>query len=366
MLKRTALYEAQIALGGRIVEFAGWEMAVQFSGPIHEHMAVREAAGLFDVSHMGEIEVQGRGALELLQRITTNDVAKLQDNQVQYSMLTSNDGGILDDLLIYRINREYYLLVVNAANTDKDFSWILQQSSSSSAEVHNTSAGYCLLALQGPHAERILQDLTDHMLDRIPYYWSQRVSVDGCDSRVSRTGYTGEDGFEIFCAPSHARHLWNRLLIVGQPLGLLPCGLAARNTLRLEASLRLWGNDMDETTTPVEAGLGWAVKLGKGDFIGREVIERQKREGVARVLAGFVVDDRAPAREGYPISVDGLQVGHVNSGSPAPYLKCNIGMAYVPTQYSAVGTPIQIVVRGRSVPARIVGMPFYKRGRRFD
>jgi aminomethyltransferase len=327
---------------------------------------VREAAGLFDVSHMGEIEIQGPGALELLQRVTTNDVAKLHDNQVQYSMLTGHNGGILDDLLVYRINHEYYLLVVNAVNTDKVFHWIKQQSSSFSAEVHNTSAGYCLLALQGPRAERILQDLTDHMLDRIPYYWSQRVSVDGCDSRVSRTGYTGEDGFEIFCNPGHARHLWNRLLVVGQPLGLLPCGLAARNTLRLEASLRLWGNDMDDTTTPVEAGLGWAVKLGKGDFIGREVIERQKRDGVARKLSGFVVEDRAPARDGYPVLADGQQIGHVNSGSPAPYLKKNIGMAYVPTRYSALGTPIHIAVRGRSVPARIVEMPFYKRGRRFD
>src|SRR5262249_9224306 len=241
-------------LGGRMVDFAGWEMPVQYSGPVQEHMAVREAAGLFDVSHMGEIEVRGPAALDLLQRVTTNDVARLQDNQVQYSMLTTSDGGIIDDLLVYRINQEYYLLVVNAANTDKDFSWIKQQSESSGAEVHDTSAGYVLLALQGPRAERILQDLTDHMLDRIPYYWSQRVSVDGCDSRVSRTGYTGEDGFEIFCAPIHARHLWNRLLITGNSLGLIPCGLAARNTLRLEASLRLWGNDIDEPTTPVYAG----------------------------------------------------------------------------------------------------------------
>jgi len=366
MLKRTALFETHTMLGGRMVDFAGWEMPVQYSSPVQEHMAVREAAGLFDVSHMGEIEVQGPGALDLLQRVTTNDVSRLQDNQVQYSMLTTLDGGIMDDLLVYRINYEYYLLVVNAANTDKDFKWIKQQSGSFNAEVHDTSAGYVLLALQGPRAERILQDVTDHMLDRIPYYWSQRVSVDGCDSRVSRTGYTGEDGFEIFCAPIHARHLWNRLLITGNSLGLIPCGLAARNTLRLEASLRLWGNDMDETTTPVEAGLGWAVKLAKGDFIGREAIERQKTSGVTRRLAGFVVEDRAPARDGYPITVDGQQIGHVNSGSPAPYLKKNIGMAYVPIAFAAPGTPVQIVVRGREVPARIVEMPFYKRGRRFD
>jgi aminomethyltransferase len=366
MLKRTALFEVQVALGGRMVDFAGWEMPVQFAGPIQEHMAVREAAGLFDVSHMGEIEVQGAQARDLLQRVTTNDVANLQDNQVQYSMLTNPDAGIIDDLLVYRINEEYYLLVVNAANADKDFNWIKQQSGSFSAEVHDTSAGYVLLALQGPRAERILQDLSDHMLDRIPYYWSQRISVDGCECRVSRTGYTGEDGFEIFCAPKHARHLWNRLLVTGQPLGLLPCGLAARNTLRLEASLRLWGNDIDETTTPVEAGLGWAVKPGKGDFIGREVIERQKREGTSRKLVGFVVEDRAPARDGYPILIDGLESCRVSSGSPAPYLKKNIGMAYVPTKHAAPGTLVHIGIRGRQVPARTAEMPFYKRGRRFD
>jgi aminomethyltransferase len=366
MLKRTALFEAHLALGGRMIDFAGWEMPVQFSGPTQEHLAVREAAGLFDVSHMGEIEVQGPGAIDLLQRVTTNDVAKLHDNQVQYSILTNQDGGILDDLLVYRINHEYYLLVVNAANTIKDFNWIKQQAGSFSAEVHDTSAGHILLALQGPRAEQILQGLTDHMLDRIPYYWSQRVSVDGCESRISRTGYTGEDGFEIFCSPSDARHLWNRLLVVGHPHGLVPCGLAARNTLRLEASLRLWGNDMDETTTPIEAGLGWAVKLAKGDFIGRDVIERQKREGPGRKLAGFVVEDRAPARDGYPIVVDGLEVGTVSSGSPAPFLKKNIGMAYLASRYAAAGTSIQIMVRGRPVPARIAEMPFYKRGKRFD
>src|SRR5262249_24633094 len=224
MLKRTALFETHAALGGRMVDFAGWEMPVQYSSPVQEHLAVREDAGLFDVSHMGEIEIQGPGSLDLLQRLTTNDVSRLKDNQVQYSMLTTPDAGIIDDLLVYRINQEYYLLVVNAANTDKDFNWIKQHSASSGAEVHDTSAGYVLLALQGPRAERILQDLTDHMLDRMPDYWSQRVLVDGCDCRVSRTGYTGEDGFEIFCGTGHARHLWNRILITGHSLGLLPCG----------------------------------------------------------------------------------------------------------------------------------------------
>jgi aminomethyltransferase len=366
MLKRTPLYDAHVSLGARIVDFAGWEMPVQYTGPIPEHMAVREAAGLFDVSHMGEIEVCGTGALALVQRLTTNDVSKLADNQVQYSMLTNENAGILDDLLVYRINSEYFLLVVNASNIDKDFDWIRRHADSSNAEVHNTSLAYALLALQGPRAERILQDLSDHMLDRIPYYWSQRVRIDGLDCRVSRTGYTGEDGFEIFCNPEQARHIWNRLLITGQDRGLVPCGLAARNTTRLEAAYRLWGNDMDETTTPLEAGLGWTVKLAKGDFLGREALERQKVEGLRRKLIGFEVLDRAPARDGYPVIVNGVEVGVVTSGSPAPYLKKNIGLAYLPIEQTTIGTEFFVSVRSREVPARVVETPFYKRERKFD
>jgi aminomethyltransferase len=349
-----------------MVDFAGWAMPVQYSGPIPEHMAVRNAAGLFDVSHMGEIEVTGAGALALVQRLTTNDVSKLADNQVQYSMLTNEDAGVIDDLLVYRVNSEYFLLVVNASNTDKDFDSIKGHAGTGDVEVHNVSLAYALLALQGPRAERILQDLSDHMLDRIPYYWSQRVQIDGIDCRVSRTGYTGEDGFEIFCAPDHARHIWNRLLVTGQDRGLVPCGLAARNTTRLEAAYRLWGNDMDETTTPLEAGLGWTVKLAKGDFMGRATLERQKQEGLRRKLVGFEVLDRAPARDGYPVIVNGVEVGTVASGSPAPFLKKNIGLVYLPIEQSAIGTEFSVSVRGRDVPARVVETPFYKRERKFD
>jgi len=366
MLKRTPLYETHKLLGGRMVEFAGWEMPVQYSSPVAEHMAVRQAAGLFDVSHMGEFEVRGAGALDLLQLVTTNDVSKLGDNQAQYSALTDNNGGVIDDLLVYRINSRYFLLVVNAGNIDKDFAWIEDQSRDYDVELHNTSHGYALLALQGPRAEEILQGLTDHMLDRIPYYWSQRVMVDGCDCRVSRTGYTGEDGFEIFCAPADSRHLWNRLLVTGHELGLIPCGLAARNTLRLEAGYRLWGHDMDETTTPLEAGLGWIVKLGKGEFVGKKALEKQKHEGLTRKLAGFVVEDRAPVRDGYPVVIAEREVGCVSSGSPAPFLKKNIGMAYLPVECAKPGFQFFVVVRGRQVPARVVEMPFYKRGRSFD
>jgi aminomethyltransferase len=366
MLKRTPLYDLHVSLGARMVDFVGWHMPVQYAGPIPEHMAVREAAGLFDVSHMGEIEVTGKAALELVQRVTTNDVSKLDDNQVQYSTLTNESGGVIDDLLVYRINAEYFLLIVNASNTDKDYEWIKGHNTAGSVVVHDTSGAWALLALQGPRSERILQDLSDRMLDRIPYYWSQWMQVDGVNCRVSRTGYTGEDGFEILCPADSARHLWNRLLVTGQDRGLVPCGLAARNTLRLEAAFRLHGNDMDETTTPLEAGLGWVVKLNKGDFVGREALARQKAEGLKRKLVGFEVLDRAPARDNYKVAVDGAEVGHVTSGSYAPFLKKNIGLAYLPTEHAAVGREISIIVRGRSVPARIVETPFYKRERKFD
>jgi aminomethyltransferase len=366
MLKRTPLYESHTATGGKMVAFAGWEMPVQYSGPIPEHMAVRQSAGLFDVSHMGEIEIIGPDALACLQHLTTNDASKLADNQAQYSILANDQGGVIDDLLVYRINAEFFLMVVNAANTDKDFAWIKQHAAPYDVQAIDVSDAWALMALQGPLSERILQELTDHMLDRIPYYWSQKVKVDGVDCRVSRTGYTGEDGFEIFCDPKDARHLWNRLLLTGHDKGLLPCGLAARNTTRLEAAFRLWGNDMDETTTPLEAGLGWVVKLAKGDFTGRDALDRQKREGLRRKIVGFEMEDRAPARDGYGVIIEGAEVSKVSSGSPAPYLRKNIGLAYLPIEHTATGTRFHINIRGREVEARVVETPFYKRERKFD
>lgn len=366
MLKRTSLHEAHVSIGARMVDFAGWDMPVQYAGHIQEHMAVREAAGLFDVSHMGEIEIRGADALALVQHISTNDASKLQDNQVQYSTMTNETGGVIDDLLVYRINANYFLLIVNAGGIDLDFEWIREHAGTLNVEVHNTSSAFALLALQGPRAERILQDLTDHMLDRVPYYWSQRVSVDRVDCRVSRTGYTGEDGFEILCSATDARHLWNRLLVTGSDRGLVPCGLAARNTLRLEAAYRLYGHDMDQTTTPLEAGLGWVVKLAKGNFIGREALLKQKEEGLKRKLAGFEMLDRAPARDGYPVAIGDKEVGLVTSGSPSPFLKKNIGLAYLPVGNAAVGTQLSVVIRGRNVPAQVVETPFYKRDRKYD
>jgi aminomethyltransferase len=344
-----------------MVEFAGWDMPVQYSGPIPEHLAVRRAAGLFDVSHMGEIEVRGAAAQALVQRLTTNDVAKLQDNQVQYSTMTNDQGGVIDDLLVYRINETYYLLVVNAGGADADFDWISQHAVSLDVEVHNTSDAFALIALQGPRSEFILQRICDHMLDRIPYYWSQQLAVDGLGCRVSRTGYTGEDGFEILCQAADARHIWNRLLVIGHDDGLTPCGLAARNTLRLEAAFRLYGNDMDQTATPLEAGLGWVVKLNKGDFIGREALLRQKADGLKRKLVGFEVLDKAPARDGYAVTINGQTVGTVASGSYAPFLKKNIALAYVPPQESTLGRELFVEIRGQKVKCKVVPTPFYKR-----
>ena len=366
MLKRTPLYEAHLAAGARMVDFAGWDMPIQYSGPMPEHMAVRQAAGLFDVSHMGEIEVIGDDALRLVQRLTTNDVSKLEDGQVQYSLMTNESGGVIDDLLVYRLNREIFLLIVNAAGIESDFEWIKKQAASDRVEVRNVSATFALLALQGPRAERILQPLADHMLDRIPYYWSQEVEIENARCRVSRTGYTGEDGFEILCEATSARHIWNRLLLTGKGEGLIPCGLAARNTLRLEAAFRLYGRDMDQTTTPLEAGLAWTVKLAKGHFIGRDVLQRQKEQGLTRKLVGFGVMDKAPARDGYPVIAGGREVGVVASGSPAPFLKKNIGLVYVPIEHTRIGTELFVSVRGRQVPARVVETPFYKREKKLD
>jgi aminomethyltransferase len=366
MLKRTPLHEAHLAIGARMVDFCGWDMPVQYSGHVTEHMAVRQAAGLFDVSHMGEIEVRGPDALQLVQLVTTNDVSKLQDNQVQYSTMINETGGVIDDLLVYRLNQNLFLLVVNAGGIELDFDWIKSHAGSLNVEVHNLSPAFALLALQGPRAEQILQGLSDHMLDRVPYYWSQRVLVDRIDCRVSRTGYTGEDGFEIMCASTDALHLWNRLLITGNADGLIPCGLAARNTLRLEAAFRLYGHDMDQTTTPLEAGLGWVVKLGKGDFLGRGALVKQKEAALSRKLVGLEMLDRAPARDGYPVAIGETQIGAVTSGSPAPYLKKNIALAYLPPDHAAVGTEVSVVIRGRNVPARVVETPFYKRERKYD
>ena len=350
-----------------MVDFGGWDMPVQYpTGTIEEHLRTRTHAGLFDVSHMGEIDVRGSDAISFVNRLASNDVTKLIDGQAQYSALTTPQGTFIDDLVVYRLAEDHLLLVVNASTTDKDWEWIKSHHKGEAVELSNKSADYCQLALQGPDAQSILQKLTDLPLEQIKYYHFSRGRVDGVEAIVSRTGYTGEDGFEIYAPAARAEQLWNKILDVGQtgsPTGVLPCGLAARNTLRLEAGMALYGNDIDETTTLLEANLGWICKLDKGEFVGREALARQKQAGVTRKLAGFEVTDRGIARDHQDVVVGGQRVGQVTSGSPAPFLKKNIGLAYVPVEYANVGQQIQIDVRGKLVGAQIIKTPFYKRAK---
>ncbi len=366
-LKKTPLNTAHRSMGGRMVDFGGWDMPVQYpAGTVEEHLRTRTRAGLFDVSHMGEIDVRGPDAIPFVNHITSNDTSKLVDGQAQYSALTTPEGTVIDDLLVYRFAADHLLLVVNAGTTEKDWKWITSHQQGESVELKNVSADYCQLALQGPDALGILQLLTDVPLADIKYYHFTEGSVDGVPAIVSRTGYTGEDGFEVYAAGDQAERLWNKILETGKygsDTGVLPCGLAARNTLRLEAGMALYGNDIDETTTLLEANLGWICKLAKGDFIGRDRLTRQKEEGVKRRLVGFEMTERGIARDAQEVLIDGQRVGKVTSGSPAPYLKKNIGMAYVPSEFANEGRQIQIDVRGRFLGAQIVKLPFYKRAK---
>ncbi len=361
-LKQTPLNAAHRALGAKMVPFGGWDMPVQYRGILEEHRAVRSAAGLFDVSHMGEVEFRGAGALAAVQLLTSNDAARLQAGQVQYSALTTEAGTFVDDLTVYKISDERYMATLNAGNVQKDVAWIRDRVRGT-AEIRDASDETALLAIQGPRAVAILQRLTPADLTTIPYYWFATAEVCGKGALVSRTGYTGEDGFEVYVAPEHAARLWSALLEEGGPLGLLPCGLGARDTLRLEAKMALYGNDIDEAHTPFEADLAWIVKLEKGDFIGREALVRQKAEGVKRKLVGFEMIGRGIARPHYPILKAGQPVGEVTSGAPSPWLGKNIGLGYVPTGCSTVGTDLEVVVRDQPVAARIVKTPFYKRDR---
>jgi len=367
ILKHTPLNAAHRGLGARMVDFGGWDMPVQYpAGTVEEHLRTRRHAGLFDVSHMGEIDVRGPGAIAFVNRLCSNDAAKLVDGQAQYSALTTPEGTVVDDLLIYRFGPESLMLVVNASTTEKDWDWINAHRKDESVELRNLSAEYCQLAVQGPDAIRILQQLTETTLEEIKYYHFREGFVDNVPAIISRTGYTGEDGFEVYAAADKAAQLWDRILDAGQhgtPEGILPCGLAARNTLRLESAMALYGHEIDDTTTLLEANLGWICKLGKGDFIGRESLAKQKEAGVKQKLVGFEVTDRGIARDGQDVLLDGHKIGRVTSGSPAPYLKKNIGMAYVPAEHANADQEIQIDVRGRPVTARIVSTPFYKRSK---
>lgn len=364
VLKKTPLHARHRALGARMMPFGGWDMPVEYSGIGDEHRAVRTAAGLFDVSHMGEIEVAGADALAAVQRMTSNDASRLHVGQAQYSALTTPRGTPVDDVLVYRLAPEHYLLVVNAANIAKDYAWIaVEAAPAGDAVAVNTSQRYALVAVQGPLAGVILQALTSVELDAIRHYWFATGEVAGVRAMISRTGYTGEDGFELFVAPQAADGVWTALLDAGASRGLRPAGLGARDTLRLEAAMRLYGQDMDETTTLLEAGLGWIVGWDKDAFIGKVALAEERADGVARHLVGFEMLDRGIARHGYDVSHGTERVGRVTSGTRTPFLEKAIGMAYVPTDLSAPDTELGIDVRGRLRRARVVPMPFYKRAR---
>ncbi|HET9179613.1 MAG TPA: glycine cleavage system aminomethyltransferase GcvT [Terriglobia bacterium] len=358
--KRTALYSVHKAAGARMTEFGGWEMPIEYSGIAQEHLAVRTRAGLFDVSHMGEITVRGPKALAFLQSITCNDVARLSDRQAQYSALMLPNGCAIDDCVVHRTGENDYFICVNAANTDKDFKWLVEHNSAG-AELENVSSRYSQLAVQGPRAAAILSKVTGLDLAPIRTYWFSPAECCGVEGILARTGYTGEDGFEFYFSPEHSVHVWNALLEAGKDDGLQPAGLGARNTLRLEAGYALYGHELDEDTTLLEANLGWICKLEKGEFLGRDELLKQRQEGVRKRLVGFEMAEPGIARDGYPVWIDGEKAGLVTSGSPAPFLKKNIGLAYVPPEAAQPGYEITIEIRQRQARARQVILPFYRR-----
>ncbi len=359
--KPTAFLDIHKALGGKIVEFAGFEMPVQYTGIIEEHRRVREHVGLFDVSHMGEFEIRGDDALAFVQSVTINDASKLRDGRVQYSALCYDDGGIVDDLLVYNMG-DHFMLVVNAANIDKDFTW-LREHLRGDVQLLNRSDEFSLLAVQGPRAIDALAGLTAVDLAAIPYYHFVRGSLAGVDMLISRTGYTGELGFELYFPSDRATgaKVWSAIMESGKKSGIGPTGLGARDTLRLEMGYCLYGNDIDKTTNPLEAGLGWITKLDKGDFIGRDALLRVRDHGLTRKLVGFRLDDKAFPRHGYSIRAGGRDVGTVTSGTYSPSLDAGIGMGYVESGMAAPGTQIAIVIRTREIPASVVAVPFVKK-----
>jgi len=361
-LKKTPLNARHRALNARMVEFGGWDMPVEYTGIVDEHMAVRTRAGLFDVSHMGQIEIAGADALKAVQHITSNDAGRLAVNQAHYSALTTPEGTFVDDVLTYKLGDEHFMLVVNGSNIIKDFKWIAEHITGvGDAVAVNTSSRYALLAIQGPAARDVLQTLTGVNLSELKYYWFTTGEVANVLATISRTGYTGEDGFEVFVPPAQADRVWSAILAAGKGAGVVPAGLGARDTLRLEAAMRLYGNDIDETTTVVEADLGWIVGWKKEAFIGSDVLRRQKAEGTTKKLVGFKVLDRAIARHGHDVYVGGEKAGVVTSGTQTPFLKKSIGMAYLPAGSTDNGTEFEIDIRGRRVRAQVVPMPFYTR-----
>jgi aminomethyltransferase len=359
MALRTPLHDIHRQAGGRMVEFAGWDMPVQYEGILAEHEAVRTRVGLFDVSHMGEVVFRGPKALESLNRLFTNDLSKVADGQAQYGCLCRETGGIVDDVVVYRRSAEDLLVCVNAANRAKDFEWLAAHAGG--ADVRNESDEWAQLAVQGPLAAQLVQRLTNVNLSALRSYRFAAGEVAGIPCLVARTGYTGEDGLELFCPPGDAARLWGELMEAGRHERIQPAGLGARDSLRLEMAYRLYGSDMDDSTTPLEAGLGWVVKLDKGEFMGRDALLRQREQGLARKLVGFVLTDPGIPRHGYPVLQDGARVGQVTSGTKSPSLGTSIGLAYVPPALAAEGSTFAVEIRERPAAARAAKTPFYTR-----
>ncbi|MBN9313593.1 MAG: glycine cleavage system protein T [Chryseobacterium sp. 39-10] len=359
-MKKTALYDQHVALGAKMVPFAGFEMPVQYSGVTDEHFAVREKVGIFDVSHMGQFFVEGPHAKDLLQFITSNDVSTLENGKAQYSCLPNGKGGIVDDLIVYKINDEKYFIVVNASNIDKDWNQFTKYNEKFGATLTNASDEMSLIALQGPKAAETLQKLTDTELSAIPYYHFTVGTVNGIqDVIISNTGYTGSGGFELYFKNEDALKIWNALTEAGEEFGLIPCGLAARDTLRLEKGFCLYGNDIDDSTSPLEAGLGWITKLDKGEFVDAEFLKKQKEEGVSRKLVGFEMLERAVPRHDYTVvDADGNTIGKVTSGTMSPMRNVGIGLAYVAKPHFKIGSEIFIQIRNKNIPAKVVKLPF--------
>lgn len=363
-LKRTPLFDEYLAYGGKTIDFGGWELPVQFSSIKEEHDAVRNRAGLFDVSHMGEIVVEGVGAQDYLQKILSNDISKIQIGGAQYSAMCYETGGIVDDLLTYRLDENRYLLCVNASNIDKDFEWMMKHATEN-VTITNRSDEYAQIALQGPLAEQVLQTLTATDLKNIKYFkFQENVEIAGHPVLVSRSGYTGEDGFELYGSPEAIKDLWNKILDAGKDQGVIPAGLGARDTLRFEAGLPLYGQELSKDISPLEAGIGFAVKLQKEpQFIGQEALIAQKEAGLPRKSVGVEMIGKGIARHGYKVFKDNVEIGEITTGTQLPLTKRNVGVALIDAQYAEIGIELEIEIRGKMIPAVTVATPFYKRSK---
>ncbi len=359
--QKTPLYEEHLNLKGKVVDFHGWALPIEYEGILQEHEAVRERAGLFDVSHMGEIRIKGQEAEAFVQYLMTNDIKGLNDGQIVYTFMCYPDGGVVDDLLVYKYDSEHYYLVVNASNVEKDFQWITDQQQSYKVEIENESEEVAEVALQGPKAEAILQKLTETPLEEITFFtFKDGVRIKGKDCLVSRTGYTGEDGFEIYMKPEDAREIWQAILKAGEEDGIKPAGLGARDTLRFEAGLPLYGNELSKEITPLEAGFGFFVKFTEEDFIGKAALKKQKEEGLERKIVGFELTKKGIPREGYEVYKDGEKIGYVTTGYLSPTLNKSIGLALIDIEHSKMGSTIQVKIRKREIDATIISKRFLK------